>query len=67
MGLPFGGTYPVNSPLTHVGPVINVKATYTFTQPGTYFATVRVASQREGDTMTPYDLIQNLASVEAVH
>jgi hypothetical protein len=59
-------SYPVSSGLTHIGPVVNVNATYTFTQPGTYFSTVRVASQRNGDTTTPYGLIQNLARVRVV-
>jgi hypothetical protein len=46
--------------------VVKVKTSYKFTQPGTYFVTVRVASQRNGDTNTPYGLIQNLAQVRVV-
>jgi hypothetical protein len=60
------GSYPVSSPLTHTGPVVNLKATYTFTQPGTYFPVVRVASQRDGNSTTPFGLIQNLARVRIV-
>jgi hypothetical protein len=60
------GTYPDSTPLTHIGPVVNLRTSYTFTQPGTYFVTVRVASQRNGDTNTPYGLIQNLAQVRVV-
>lgn len=60
------GTFDVNSPLTHIGPVVNLDETYTFTQPGTYFPVVRVMSQRNGDTTTPYGLIQNLAGVRIV-
>jgi PKD domain len=60
------GTYPVSTPLSHIGPVVKVKISYKFTQPGTYFVTVRVASQRNGDTNTPYGLIQNLAQVRVV-
>jgi PKD domain len=59
-------SYPVSSQLSHIGPVVNVKAPYTFTQPGTYYPTVRVASQQTGDTTTPFGLIQNLARVRVV-
>jgi hypothetical protein len=64
----FQGTsnYPVSSALTHIGPVVNLNATYTFSQPGTYFPVVRVTSQRNGDPNTPYGLIQNLAGVQVV-
>lgn len=43
-----------------------IKATHTFSKPGTYFPTLRVASQRQGDTKTPYTLIKNLGSVRVV-
>jgi hypothetical protein len=64
----FQGTsnYSASSALKHIGPVVNVKATYTFSQPGTYFPVVRVTSQRNGDPDTPYGLIQNLARVRVV-
>jgi hypothetical protein len=60
------GSFAVPSPLTQIGPVLNLDATHTFTQPGTYFPVVRVTSQRDGDTSTPYSLIQNLARVRVV-
>jgi hypothetical protein len=60
------GSYTVASPLTQIGPVLNLDATHTFTQPGTYFPVVRVSSQRNGDTSTQYGLIQNLARVRVV-
>lgn len=43
-----------------------VKTTYKFTKSGTYFPTVRVASQREGDTKTAFARIQNLDRVRVV-
>ena len=60
------GTFDVTSPLSHIGPEVNLQETYTFTQPGTYFPVVRVTSQRNGDTTTPFGLIQNLAAVRIV-
>jgi hypothetical protein len=49
-----------------VSPVEHISNSYTFTTPGTYFATVRVTAQRNGDTSTPYTLVQNLATVRVV-
>jgi len=43
-----------------------VKTTYTFSKPGTYFPTLRVASQRQGNDKTPYTRIQNLDRVRVV-
>ena len=37
-----------------------------FAEPGTYFVTLRVASQRQGNTATPFTRIQNLARVRVV-
>ena len=47
------------------GPV-TVTASHTFTAPGTYFTALRVASQRDGDRVTPYARIQNLGRVRVV-
>jgi hypothetical protein len=41
-------------------------ATYRFTKPGTYFPVVRVTSQRDGDTDTPYGLVSNLARARVI-
>ncbi len=43
-----------------------LKQRHTFTRPGTYFPTVRVASQREGDLATPFARAQNLDRVRVV-
>lgn len=43
-----------------------VRVKHKFDKKGTFFPTVRVASQREGDTQTPYTRIQNLDRVRVV-
>jgi hypothetical protein len=43
-----------------------VKTTYTFKKSGTYFPTLQVASQRDGDAKTPFALIRNLDRVRVV-
>lgn len=44
----------------------SVSITYKFTTKGTYFPTVRIASQRQGDSKTPFARIQNLDRVRVV-
>ena len=63
------GTFPVTG--THItahkaNSGAYLKTTYSFPRPGTYFTTLRVASQRQGDTKTPYARIQNLGRVRVV-
>ncbi len=63
------GTFPVATALTpsnKSGSTVAVKTTYTFAKPGTYFPTLRVASQRQGDVKTPFARIQNLGRVRVV-
>ncbi|HEV7350202.1 PKD domain-containing protein [Telluribacter sp.] len=62
------GVFPVAAKVTpdKTGSHVTVKTTYTFSKPGTYFPTLRVAAQREGDTKTPYTRIQNLDRVRVV-
>lgn len=43
-----------------------IKMTYKFAKTGTYFSTLRVASQREGDTKTAFAKIQNLDRVRVI-
>jgi hypothetical protein len=45
---------------------VTVKATHSFSKPGSYFPVLRASSQREGDTKTPYTRVQNLARVRVV-
>ena len=63
------GTFPVAgkfSPADKTGSRVRLETTYTFSKPGTYFPTLRVASQRQGDAKTPYAQIQNLDRVRVV-
>ncbi|MEA9828995.1 hypothetical protein VDG09_15240 [Xanthomonas campestris pv. raphani] len=61
------GTYPDSAALPgRTSNQITVSKTYEFTQPGTYFPTIRVASQRDGDHATPYTRAQNLARVRVI-
>lgn len=46
--------------------IAKLKTTYTFKKAGTYFPTLRVASQRDGDAKTPFALIRNLDRVRVV-
>jgi hypothetical protein len=54
------------SPENKTGSKATIKTTYQFSKPGTYFPTLRVASQRDGDGKTPYTRIQNLDRVRVV-
>jgi hypothetical protein len=48
------------------GRQVTLKATHAFSNPGTYFPALRVASQRQGDAKTPFARIQNLGRVRVV-
>ena len=48
------------------GSHVKVTVTHTFTKPETYFPTLRVSSQRQGDTKTPFGRIQNMDRVRVV-
>ena len=61
------GDYPVTEKLkdtrsTHV----EVKQTYSFSEPGTYFPAIRVTSHRQGDPKTRHARIQNIGRVRVV-
>ena len=47
-------------------PTTRLRANHTYTEPGTYFPTVRVTSERTGDPKTRDGLVQNLARVRVV-
>lgn len=53
-------------PADRTGSRVTIEATYKFLKPGTYFPTLRVASQRDGNAKTPYTRIQNLDRVRVV-
>lgn len=63
------GTFPIVVQLTKTnasGSQIQIKTTYTFSKPGTYFPTLRAVSQRDGDSKTAFTRIQNLERVRVV-
>jgi len=45
---------------------VTIHASHSYTKPGTYFVTLHVASQRDGDSKTPFAKIQNLDRVRVV-
>lgn len=59
---PVAGKFKVNQKSSRA----TFRKTYKFTKPGTYFVTLRVVSQREGDAKTPFARIQNLDRVRVV-
>ncbi|MCI4592012.1 PKD domain-containing protein [Sphingobium sp. BYY-5] len=61
------GQFPVKATLPD-GPAqtVHLTAYHGFPKPGIYFPTLRVASQRDGDTATPFARIQNLGRVRVV-
>ena len=60
------GRFPVRDDGARPSERVVVEHRHSFAAPGTYFPTVRVAAQRDGDTTTPYARIQNLARVRVV-
>ncbi len=61
------GDYPVTEQLKDTtSNHVKVKATYTFSESGTYFPAIRVTSQRQGDPQTRHARIQNIGRVRVV-
>ena len=61
------GSYPVEADLDRKqAPSVSVKLLHSFDEPGTYFVTLRAASQREGDAQTPFARVQNLGRARVV-
>lgn len=63
------GKFPITSKFTltdKTGSRATLTTTYAFSKPGTYFPALRVTSQRQGDSKTPYARIQNLGRVRVV-
>ena len=48
------------------GETVTLTASHSYPAPGTWFAVLRVAGQREGRADTPYGRVQNLARVRVV-
>jgi hypothetical protein len=60
------GDFPVAARIKVSASRVTVKAAHAFSKPGTYFPTLRVTSERAGDSRTPYARVQNLARVRVV-
>jgi Tannase and feruloyl esterase/PKD domain len=60
------GTYPVSETQDGSASVLTATQTHSYDQPGTYFATARVCSNREGDPDSAFRRLPNLASVRVV-
>ncbi|WPV02006.1 hypothetical protein SNE26_09485 [Mucilaginibacter sp. cycad4] len=63
------GLFPVAAKWKAIGKNgsrVKLTTTYKFSKPGTYFPTLRVASQRQGDINTPFARIQNLGKVRVI-
>ncbi|MCB2075595.1 MAG: PKD domain-containing protein [Novosphingobium sp.] len=60
------GEFSENEEVASPGARVNMTAEHAYSQPGTHFAVLRVASQREGDMQTPYARVQNIARVRVV-
>ena len=63
------GTGSYSSPVEFkepAGAALSLKTTHSYGAPGTYFVTLKVASQRQGDAGTPFALICNLDRVRVV-
>lgn len=61
------GTYPlVEDHMSTDGDRVMLRTEARFDQPGTYFAVLRVAIQRDGDARTPFTRVQNLGRVRVI-
>jgi len=63
------GVFPVAGKFAtsdKTGSRVTLKTTYAFSKPGTYFPTLRVASQRQGDAKSSFTRVQNLGRVRVV-
>jgi hypothetical protein len=61
------GAYPIQADLQATsGDRVVATLVHRFEKPGTYFATLRAASQRNGDRQTPFARLQNLGRARVV-
>lgn len=60
------GGYPVAADIKTPEPLVRLSASYAYSKPGTYFAVLRAASQREGNAQTPYARILNIGRARVV-
>lgn len=61
------GSFGVKADLGEMGPsLLHAKLVHRFEKAGTYFVTLRAASQRNGDRETPFTRVQNLGRARVV-
>ena len=60
------GSFPFSHEVDGTSATVVLSTTHAYDQPGTYFATARVASHREGDVGAAHRRLQNLASARVV-
>ncbi|MFT3930772.1 MAG: PKD domain-containing protein [Spongiibacteraceae bacterium] len=60
------GDYPLKQTFDAAQTRMQVSATHTFSNAGTYFAVIRATSQRQGNAQTPYGRVQNIARARIV-
>ena len=61
------GSFGVKADLGEMGPsLLHAKLVHRFEKAGTYFVTLRAASQRNGDRETPFARVQNLGRARVV-
>ena len=60
------GTFPIAARIQHSRPTQHLTGSYAFTHPGTYFAIVRFTSERDGQPIAPYGLVQNIDRVRVI-
>ena len=60
------GSFPFRHDVDGSATSVNLSTTHSYDRPGTYFATARVLSHREGKVDAEFRLIPNLASVRIV-
>ena len=60
------GDFPVRAETGAPADKVSLSASHSYARPGTHFAVLRVAGQREGNAATPYGRVQNIARVRVV-
>ncbi len=60
------GSFPFSHEVDGTSDSVVLSTTHVYDQPGTYFATARVAAHREGDVGAAHRRLQNLASARVV-
>ena len=60
------GAFAVQESIDGAEKAVAITRSHTYDEPGTYFASARVCSNREGDVEAQYRRLPNLASVRIV-